>query len=252
MKLAKFILLLSLLACTSHEDDSVKEADLNPQTNLDSIGKPIKPRVSVPDYKFTPDRQRTPWQGTVCTSVYWNDARGENVLIVSEMETGDAPAELQKFAEDKGGTFSQLFAYHYVMNDSLKKWKPFWTLNDFEIHETDRNIICFPLKPLVSDIDSNGMAETSFAYYNSYDPIDFFHSIKLIYHPDHTKLKVEGSLGEFGRRFRYDNGIDSVPKFSEGFKKYADIHFRHAKKLWLRYSAYQDSISLKNHQEWSK
>lgn len=131
------------------------------------------------------NRVALPFNGRFFWSVSWNDKLGGNILIISE-----------KGEYDEGNGRKEIFAYHYVKRDSL--YDVLWQMNDFvDGWGCDLDIQLINYFPLISDIDSNGIAETAIFYSlnNRCDAVSF--PAKLIVHEGEDKLAIRGIRGQF-------------------------------------------------------
>ncbi|MCE3225777.1 MAG: hypothetical protein K0S32_328 [Bacteroidetes bacterium] len=198
----------------------------------------LKKSVTNLNYNFTPDKQKTPWQGTLTASVSWEDANGSNIIIFSEIaeyryDWQTLKPSMLKHAEkylkeeDQVAKLSDLglaevFAYHYIFNRTEKKWRLYWTLNDFDFSATDIVMTYNKNSLLISDIDSNGVGESLFTYRRSAGTgtMDHFDMVKMILHADSVKYKIAGPSGygwEMMKRYEkipktiFDPKLKSLP-----------------------------------------
>lgn len=123
--------------------------------------------------------------------------RGNNIIIISYRPPYNWKEEnpsMAKFApdDDYSTEITELFAYHYVYNNDLQKWKAYWTLHDFEFGSSGVGMDYQPKSLDISDRDNDGNAESSFFYTirGGTSRNDCYYSAKLIFHPDVTKYKV--------------------------------------------------------------
>lgn len=131
------------------------------------------------------DREVLPFNGRFFSSVSWNDKLGGNIIIISE-----------KGKYDDGNGRKEIFAYHYVKRDTL--YAVLWQMNDFvDGWGCDLDIQLINIFPLISDIDSNGIAETAIFYSlnNRCDAVSF--PAKLIVHEGEDKFAIRGVRGQF-------------------------------------------------------
>lgn len=126
-----------------------------------------------------------PFNGRFFSSVSWNDRLGGNILIISEQG---------KYVEGNGR--KEIFAYHYVKRDT--SYDLLWQMNDFvDGLGCDLTIQLINFFPLISDIDSNGIAETAIFYSldNRCDAVPF--PAKLIVHEREDKFAIRGIRNQF-------------------------------------------------------
>lgn len=115
----------------------------------------------------------------------WNDKLGENLLLLSATDiTWNANEDEQMI---------QLFAYQYCKKDT--GYKILWKLNDI-VEKCPVDIIAEFIKgsASITDLDKNGIAETTVIYKlacrGDVSPAD----MKLIMHEDSIKYALRGSM----------------------------------------------------------
>ena len=131
------------------------------------------------------DRKTLPFNGHFLSALSWKDKLGNNILVLSE-----------KGAYGNGNGRKELFAYHYVKRDTA--YDALWRINDFvDGFGCDLNIEIINFFPLVSDIDSNGIAETAIFYSLDArcDAVSF--PAKLIIHEGANKVTIRGIRAQF-------------------------------------------------------
>ena len=243
------LLIFSVCFFSSCKDPEKEKVSTNPSKTADSIGLPAlqQKQLNEINYKFIPVYNLTPWKGKVVSVANWIDAKGKNVIIISGSKSNDwrnESPEMKNFAKDGDDCeLAQLFAYHYIFNDSLNKWNANWTLNDFEFSCSDTHLQFFPGSLRVSDIDTNGIAESCFAYYESYNIVDLMYRIKLILHVNSIKLKAFGTIGKYKDHLKdYDGKKSLAPDYSATFEEFDPNYRKYAEKMWNRYSHERDSL----------
>lgn len=197
MRLGTAILLLFLFSCSDGKDNSAKS-----ELRKDSLQAKNNNVVHPPDtvnYSFVPNKKATPYRGEIVECAEWKDKRGENILILSVTPQHydwmkDSP-EMKKFAKNPDDvTLQDLFAYHYIFDSTLNKWKQIRNLHDFRFHCCDISFHYVPGTFKIEDIDNDGDMESSFMYHIIYQS-DRYYNSKLILYVDTVKLKVEGTCG---------------------------------------------------------
>lgn len=148
------------------------------------------------------NRKALPFNGRFFSSVSWNDKLGSNILIISE-----------KGEYDQGNGRKEIFTYHYVKRDTLNA--VLWQMNDFvDGWGCDLDIQLIGIFPLISDIDSNGIAETAIFYSlnNRCDAVSF--PAKLIVHEGENMFAIRGIRGQFlnppeelSNKYRANDGL---------------------------------------------
>jgi hypothetical protein len=148
------------------------------------------------------NREALPFNGRFFWSISWNDKLGGNIFIISE-----------KGKYDEGNGRKEIFAYHYVKRDSL--YGLLWQMNDFvDGWGCDLDIQLINFFPLISDIDSNGIAETAIFYSlnNRCDAGSL--PAKLIVHEGEDKFAIRGIREqhlnppeEINNKYRANDGL---------------------------------------------
>lgn len=126
-----------------------------------------------------------PFDGRLFSSVSWNDKLGGNVLVISESGT-----------YDEGNGRKEIFLYHYLKRDSI--YDVLWQMNDFvDGRGCDLDIQIINFFPLISDIDSNGIAESAIFYSmnNRCDAGAF--PVNLIVHEGKGKFIITGIRDQY-------------------------------------------------------
>ena len=121
-----------------------------------------------------------PFSGHFFLSLSWNDKLGCNVLILSE----DGEYE-------EGTGQRELFAYHYIRRGGF--YDVLWQMHDSVVGlGCDLNIQLIDFFPLISDVDSNGVAEAAIFYSldNRCDAVAF--PATLIVHEGTGEIAISG------------------------------------------------------------
>jgi hypothetical protein len=142
------------------------------------------------------------FNGRFFSAVSWNDRLGGNILVLTE-----------KGKYDEGNGRKEIFAYHYVKRDTL--YDVLWQMNDFvDGWGCDLDIQLINFFPLISDIDSNGIAETAIFYSlnNRCDAVSF--PAKLIVHQGEDVFAIRGIRDQFlippeelNNKYRANDGL---------------------------------------------
>jgi hypothetical protein len=121
-------------------------------------------------------------RGTVEAGRRWRDENGENFLLLTrtrEVWTGDVRAR-------------EIHAYHYVRAGT--GYRLLWHTTDFVRDcDVDITLAYAPGSLRITDVDADGVAESSFVYalacHGGVDPSD----LKLILHEGATKYAIRGT-----------------------------------------------------------
>jgi hypothetical protein len=148
------------------------------------------------------------YDGKIVASAKWTDNNGENYIIVTETEEKNQNAD---------NRMKEMFAYQYVVNgDDMKQ---LWKINDFiKDCPVDITLQYMPKSLSVTDLNKNGIAETTFLYRMSCKGDVSEDDMKLMMHEGETKYVIRGSMklkmaGEtYGGKMNVDTSFDKAPK----------------------------------------
>ncbi len=238
-----FFALLCFTSCGNGKDEQHSKTIAAHHDSLENKHNPEKSLQHV-QYNCPVDSKQTPYHGTLKTAVSWEDKKGKNILIIAERPQyfwKDENKSIGKYCDDPDDNteVTELFAWQYVFDAQENKWKSLWTLNDFEFGCCDVEMEYVPYTLRISDLDSNGIAESIFTYASSAGdgPIDDFWQGKLILHSDTLKYSIKGNLGnkqtDTNNELIYSKNFDQL---SPRFKNYG-------KQMWK----YSDSIQISSY-----
>ncbi|MCU0373336.1 MAG: hypothetical protein MUE56_08865 [Ignavibacteria bacterium] len=169
------------------------------------------------------------FDGKFVAGVRWQDKNGENAVILSETD--------EKVKKGKGGNeddwrSKELYGYHFIIKDGSAE--ELWKVQDF-VKDCQFDITMEHMKKslTVTDLDSNGIAETAFIYKltcrSDVSPAD----MKLIMHEGKEKYAIRGEMeislpngDEYGGKMNPDKSFSKAP---ESFLKYAKKHWEQFK-----------------------
>lgn len=148
------------------------------------------------------------YDGKVVASAKWTDKNGENYIIVTEGE---------EKSQNNDERMKEMFGYQFtVKGDDVKQ---LWKINDFiKDCPVDITLEYMPKSLSVTDLDKNGIAETTFLYRMSCKGDVSEDDMKLMMHEGDTKLAIRGSMklkmaGEtYGGKMSVDKSFDDAPK----------------------------------------
>ena len=168
------------------------------------------------------------YSGKIITGKRWTDKNGENIIILTKTEPKRVKAKQPDF-EDYVWE-SEIFAYQFVKtNDTFTQ---LWKINDFiKDCPFDLTLDFIPNSLSVTDLDKNGIAESTVLYKmacrSDVSPSD----MKLIMHEGDNKYALRGTMlvveqdNKYGGDYKIDKSFDSAPA---SFLDYA-------KKQWNEY-----------------
>jgi len=187
----------------------------------------ISPKSSLRDSSLF----RSKIKGHVKQLLQWRDKLGLNYLVLTETPEFTSSAKTSSWDQDcteEGCTDKELYAYHFLNTDSL-----LWKITDFERACSVDIFVEFRKNATrVTDLDSNGVAETWIMYSLTCTSDVSPRKLKLIMHQGSKKYSIRGTSqpakqmldGAFGGKYFPDASFSSLPA---RWKNYA-------KKLWAQ------------------
>jgi hypothetical protein len=181
------------------------------------------------DQNVKPDKNATPYKGTLISAVGWTDKAGENVLIFSRKEAYiiNKDEELRK---------AEFYACCYIKQGETCNLQ--WEITDnVDKCYCDCDVALVPESIRIVDLDKDGIAENLFLYLLN-DRCDASPvRTKLMMHSGKNKMAIRGYSQQYlgpseaeTNRFRKEQGLEAVKfkeidaafdQFSPEFKKYA-------------------------------
>jgi hypothetical protein len=157
------------------------------------------------------------YNGSIVAMAKWEDKLGANVLFVTETEEQSKDDNRSK----------ELYAYHYTITD--KENKLVWKINDF-VKEcpVDITLQYMPGSISITDLNENGIAESTFLYKMSCKGDVSSDAMKLMMHEGEAKYAIRGEM----------NLIMSGESMQKG-KMTVDAAFDKAPKEFLDYAKEQ-------------
>lgn len=158
------------------------------------------------------------YSGFVVAKAEWKDRLGSNILFISETKENSNEDTRSK----------ELFGYHYIADNSgnIQLWK----INDFikdcpvdlTLEYIDRSLV-------ITDLDKNGIGESTFLYKMSCKGDVSADDMKLIMHEDKNKYAIRGSmdLKMNGQELEKES-----MKADPSFEKAPPEFLEYAKKQW--------------------
>lgn len=161
------------------------------------------------------------YSGNIVTGKRWNDRNGENILILTKTNIKKVKPKHPEF--DEYEQECELFGYHYVSSGG--SFTLLWKIQDF-INKCplDLTLDFIPNSLTITDINENGIAESTFLYKmacrGDVSPSD----LKLMMHENDNKYAIRGTMHikadmiNEGGSYKVDKSFDSAP---DGFLDYA-------------------------------
>jgi hypothetical protein len=147
--------------------------------------------------------------GDVVDGARWRDANGENVLVLAE--TGEFPAA-GECEVDHPCRDAEIRAYHFARNGAA--WKRLWLVTDFERTcgwDLTAGFVKGSLS--VTDLDHDGVGESTFLYTLTCTSDVSPSTLKLIMHEGQAKYAIRGTTDlsvVLGGKSEYSGGDRNV------------------------------------------
>jgi hypothetical protein len=181
---------------------------------------------------FTPKAlpEEIHYKGKVVAGARWLDKKGENLVLLCETGSFQSPVSPRSKNNPYGewGRAAELHAYHYTKTKG--KWTRLWKLKDsVKICPYDLEAAFLPNSLTITDLDNNGIAESTLLYKlgcrSDVSPLQ----LKLIMHEGKAKYALRGET-----RVRLGGPDEKV-----GGQKTTDPAFRQAPRVFLDYAVQQ-------------
>jgi hypothetical protein len=188
--------------------------------------KTTKTEVSMIEFDKSNLPSEIEYAGSIVTGKRWTDKNGENILILTKTKMKEKKAKQPDFGDIEREC--EIYGYHYVSTGG--SYKLLWKINDL-VKECifDLTLDFIPGSLGITDLNDNGIAESTFLYKmccrSDVSPAE----LKLMMHENDTKyalrgnmlVKVEGYTG--GGDYKVDKSFDSAP---DGFLDYAKSQWK--------------------------
>jgi len=168
------------------------------------------------------------YQGKIFKGAKWIDSNGENFLLLTQ--TGKIPSKKKSAEEEEASFDAEVYAYNFVKKDN--KVSLLWKITDFERNCSFDLYAGFLEEALfITDLDSNGVAESLFFYKLSCRSDLSPATLKLIMHEGTTKYAIRGTTKLPG-----DNGGGEM-NIDAAFKAANPALMKFAVENWKKYVA---------------
>ncbi len=175
-------MLAALLACNGHDGAGESQPVADPVKGEAVIAaRHIAAGELPPGLRF---------KGKLHEALQWRDKAGDNILITSIV----APYESGDRSFDGESSFSaELHAFHFVRSDST--YKLLWKISD-AVKDCPFDLTSSFIKEgiMVTDLDNNGIAETTILYRQACRSDVSPAYMKLVMHQDTVKYALRGSM----------------------------------------------------------
>jgi len=149
------------------------------------------------------------YRGTLYKALQWQDKKGDNLLITSLVAPHASGASGQGGEEERS---AELYAFHFV-KDNKGQYKLLWQMADAE-RECPVDISCAFLEQGIgiTDLDNNGIAETTVAYKLACRGDISPASMKVVMHQDTVKYALREQMWN---RFLTEDTTATLPVTEE-------------------------------------
>lgn len=193
-----------------------------------SAASPTKIQILGFDPKALPQEIR--YKGKVVAGARWLDNNGENLLMLCETGSfkSPVPPNSKENPYQEWGRAAELQSYHYLK--AREQYTLLWKLFDLvKICPFDLDAAFLPNSLTITDLDGNGIAESTFLYKlgcrSDVSPVQ----LKLIMHEGKAKYALRGETLV----------PTEAPDIKLGGQKTIDPAFRRAPKVFRDYALQQ-------------
>ena len=210
MKFARYLIPGLLILCSCGGNDSVNKPEFAPADSskvVDTGGK----LSGIKDLTFEELPEELKYTGTFLAAKQWDDKRGENYLII--YRRGPKPEAKRNPDAPEGTMFAEFFAQHFIRNGN--QLGELWHLYDFvDMCSFDLWIGILDGSVSVTDLDADGIAETTVVYSLSCRLDATPASMKLIMYEGTRKYALRGLMRGHNQNALNDTAICCADDFS--------------------------------------
>jgi hypothetical protein len=210
------------------EDKTEKSESVKEESKTTTEEKKTVTRTEVSMLQF--DKSDLPsevkYTGAIVTGKRWTDKNGENILILTKTDLKRVKAKQPDFEEYVNE--AELFGYQYVSSGGA--YSLLWKINDLvKDCPFDLTLDFIPGSLSITDINDNGIAESTFLYKLSCRSDVSPSELKLIMHENDTKYALRGNMFikvpgfSDGGSYKVDKAFDSAP---DGFLDFAKSQWK--------------------------
>lgn len=206
----------------STKKDSTSQTKQDPNNKLSTSSDSSQKNTSadIKNVSYEPGKlpASVKYDGKIVGGARWEDKNGVNVVIITETEektTGDNRSK-------------ELFGYQFILDG--ENAKQVWKINDFiKDCPVDIMLSLIPKSLTVTDINRNGIGESTFLYRMSCKGDVSPDDMKLIMHEGEAKYPIRGSMiqimegKKYGGEMKVDAAFDKAPS---GFFAYAQEQWK--------------------------
>ncbi len=211
---------------TTEKSESVKEENKNPTEEKKTVTNTEVEMLTFDKSSLPSDIK---YSGNIITGKRWTDKNGENILILTKTNIKKKKSKQPDF--DDYIQECELYGYHYVSSGG--SFSLLWKISDF-INDCplDLTLDFIPNSLTITDINENGIAESTFLYKMACRGDVSPSELKLMMHENDNKYAIRGNMdikadmiNEKGS-YKVDKSFNNAP---EGFLNYAKEQWKEFK-----------------------
>jgi len=194
-----------------------------------SVASPSKMQLLEFNPKALPQEIR--YKGEVVAGARWLDGNGENLLLLCETGSfkSSVPPNSKENPYKEWGRAAELHSYHYVK--AKDKFTLLWEIYDLvKICALDLDAAFLPNSLTITDLDNDGIAESTFLYKlgcrSDVSPV----GLKLIMHEGKAKYALRGET--LVPTEVPDNKLGGQKSIDSGFQRAPKVFLDHALRQW--------------------
>lgn len=144
--------------------------------------------LEVIDIKSSDIPNQIIYSGNLISSKKWEDNQGEKILIISVTE----PKEDKPYINNEDDAYSELHVEQYILGNQIKQQ---WKIYDFVRHCPVDIVLRLASENsiYITDLDKNGVTETTIVYYQACKGDVSPSNMKLIMYDNKNKYALRGS-----------------------------------------------------------
>ncbi len=166
------------------------------------------------------------YKGKPVAAATWIDANGENVIVITETAVSERPGEYDNLQS------KELYGYHFIMKGD--KSEELWKIQDFVRDcEFDLRLTYVPESLTITDLDDDGIAESTFLYNMSCKSDVSPDNLKLMMHENENKYALRG--------YTYIKAVDAGGdyKVDAAFNDAPSSFLDYAKQQWKKHKNFE-------------
>jgi len=235
MRLIKHLTILALLSLviqSSIQQAEGREGFANqPGAGINALNR-SQGKISILSFDARSLPGEIRYQGKIVKGARWMDSNGENFLLLTQ--TGNFLSTGKCVMVGEPCFDAEVYAYDFVKKDN--KVSLLWKITDFERNCSFDLYAGFVKEALfITDLDSNGVAESLFLYKHSCLSDVSPAVLKLIVHEGVTKYAIRGTTKPAG-----DSGGGAM-NIDPAFKQAKPALMNFAVEKWNKYVTKDDS-----------